>query len=126
MSLRKPPKSTPQGSAASRENGKKSQRPVSAQGKANVGLNVDSRLRGNDGTVPLDVSARGKANVSLNALQDSSYSSASARTFRDTLMALGEAPEEFDRLYQGLLAPYVPARPLGRTISSNFKLEEQA
>ncbi len=122
MSLRKPPKSTPQRSAASRENGKKSHGPVSAQGKANVGLNVDSRMRGNGGTVPLDVSAQGKAKVSLNALQHGSYSSASARTknagedtgvtaeqhgsyswasarsFQDTLMALGEAPEEFERL----------------------------
>ena len=27
-------------------------------------------------------------------------------------MALGEAPEEFDRLYEELLAPYEPAHPL--------------
>ncbi len=45
-------------------------------------------------------------------------------------MALGEAPEEFERLYQQLVAPYEPAvagedtRATGR-ISSNFKLEEQ-
>ncbi len=98
MSLRKLPKSTPQGSAASRESSKKSHGPVSAQGKANVGL---------------------------NALQDGSYCSASARTFGDTLMALGEAPEEFERLCQELLAPYEPAHPLGPTISSNFKFKEQ-
>ncbi len=155
MSLRKPPKSTPRRSAASRENGKKSHSAPGQSGcRSERRLSVDSRLRGND------TLRQGRANVSLNALRHGSYSSASARTFGDTLMALGEAseeferlyqellapdepavagedtratgtydlgeaPEEFDRLYQQLLAPYEPAHPLGRTISSNFKFKEQ-
>ncbi len=142
MSLRKPPKSTPRRTAASRENGKKSH-PVPGQGecRSERRLSVDSRLRGND------TLRQGKANVGLKG--HGSYSWASARTFGDTLIALGEAPEEFERLYQRmgagedtratgrmgagedtrateqLLAPYEPAHPLGPTISSNFKLEEQ-
>ena len=125
MSLRKQPKSTPQRSAAGRENGKKSHSaPGQGECRSEHRLSVDYRLRGNA------TLRQGKANVGQNALQHGSYSSASARTFRDTLMALGEAAEEFDRLYQELLAPCEPAvagedtRATGR-ISSNFKLEEQ-
>ena len=104
MSLRKPMKSTPRRSAASRENGQKSHSaPGQGECRSERGLSVDFRSGGND------TLRQGRANVGLNALQQGSYSSASARTLRDTLMALGEAPEEFDRVYQQLLAPSEPA-----------------
>ena len=125
MSLRKPPKSTPRRSAASRENGKQSHS-AAGQGecRSERRLSVDSRLRGND------TLRQGRVNVGLNALRHGSYCSVSAPPFRDTLMAPGGAPEQFQRLNHQFLAPYEPAvagedtRATGR-ISSNFKLEEQ-
>ncbi len=50
----------------------------------------------------------GKARAKLNAFKHSQYSA----SFRESMIALGEDPQEFDRLYRDLLDAYQPTDPL--------------
>ncbi len=83
MSLRKSPAMTPATLAANRANAEKSTGPRSAAGKA--------RAR-------------------RNALRHGRH--AANQATRQTMLALGEDPEEFESLYQSLLGAYEPADPL--------------
>jgi len=84
MSLRRSPTPTPALLAANRENARLSAGPSTPAGEENSSRN--SRKRGR-------FAREGK-------------------DFRATLAALGEKPEEFDRLYEDLLRAYRPADPL--------------